>query len=94
MPGKFELRKTQAQPAFHSPTAVEPPPNQVRLLLFTTSGERGLLMVNNQNFLRFIADLRYAHGLQPTERNSPKVNSREWRVFGYQQGLISMQYTI
>jgi hypothetical protein len=44
MPGKFELRKTQAQPAIDSPTAVQPPPNTVRLLLFTASGERGTML--------------------------------------------------
>jgi hypothetical protein len=41
MPGKFELRKTQAQPAIDSPTAVQPPPNTVRLLLLTASAELG-----------------------------------------------------
>ena len=31
----------QAEPAFYSPTAVQPPPNAIRQFLFTTSAQRG-----------------------------------------------------
>jgi len=32
----------QAEPAFDSPTAVQPPPNPIRLFLFTTSAQLGV----------------------------------------------------
>jgi len=31
----------QAEPAFDSPAAVQPPPNPIRLYLFITSAQRG-----------------------------------------------------